>query len=1156
MQIDELEIEIIANSNEVASALGRLESSFKKLDKVVKNGKGISSFSRELASATKALGAINPNSISGINTLASALSKVANASKKLNDLTDLPSKIGTIAGSISVFSDIQVPDLTKLINPIAKLPDIMDKLDPKKMEEFSKNMKKMLDELAPYAKELNDLAAVSNSMARSGSFKKIGADAKSLGDNFKGLKTGLKSVGALFLGTLLTRRTLTDYVTEANKYVEDLNLFTASLRNYSQEAKEYADRVSEIMGIDPAVWMRNQGVFMTLATGFGVVADRAYVMSTQLTQLGYDLSSFYNISVEDAMQKLQSGLSGELEPLRRLGYDLSKARLESIALSLGIDKTFNSMTQAEKAQLRYYAILTQVTTAQGDMSRTLDAPANQMRILNAQVTMLTRSIGNIFIPILNRVLPYVTAFVKVMREVADILSKLMGFKLPEIDYSGLQDFSTNDLAGELDDANDSAKKLQRTLFGFDQINKLNGAKDSGIGSDIVDSDQWNWELPTYDFLGDAIEGRLDGIVEKMREWLGINKQINSLWDLLDTRIGRIALSLGAIMGAKGIGSIIVGFENLNKSGSVAKTAAGIGLVATSFFTARDAGKQLAKTMNGQGGLGWALGELVGGVGAGAIGGAMIGGPVAAVVFGLGALITSIITSSEENRKLRQQLLITDGYTVQGQAISETKDIIEDYFKALDFDRLGEWNRAIENSRDAYDEAATAYDTLYEGITKKTLTTGNIERLADAFSALADAANALNDAKIGSVLEGLARAIKTNLTDSLASQVDDLTGRLSEAKLLLSGTVSGINSKYQSIIQDILASAEGNGGVPIITDEQSAQMRALREQLTTFTLGAGTSGKAQARGEEVLRTIGYQINAGKSRDEVFANVEDFLKFRNSYIEELRTQYLNDMDTLQQLINLDQEKFGGKLGFTQEDFKTLEESYQSQFSAINAPFEEVMSKIRDTYVDSFYKVLDEKYADFERVFNSADFSSMPSGRASAIQSEYSLYGIRGDYSKSRFPALIEAQADYMAVRNEMENLLRGLEDLKDLYGLNENPYGAGWQKYIEELERNYVGGYGRRTRMLYANGGFPDHGQLFIAREGGAEMVGAIGNRTAVANNDQIIEGIAKGVSKAMGGTGGNWTIQIVEDGRVTGTKIVTAAERQNRRDGKSVIKLGV
>ena len=211
----------------------------------------------------------------------------------------------------------------------------------------------------------------------------------------KGIKWSTMYVGIRKVSSLIAKA-----ITKSNAYQENLNLFTVAMGKYADKAYEYGQTVSDVLGIDFSQWVRNQGVFMTLATGFGVVGDRAYIMSKNLTQLGYDLSSFFNISVEDAMQKLQSGISGELEPLRRLGYDLSQARLEAVALSLGIDKSVSSMTQAEKAELRYYAILNQVKTAQGDLARTLDAPANQLRILKAQFEMAAQAIGNIFIPAL------------------------------------------------------------------------------------------------------------------------------------------------------------------------------------------------------------------------------------------------------------------------------------------------------------------------------------------------------------------------------------------------------------------------------------------------------------------------------------------------------------------------------------------------------------------------------------------------------------------------------------------------------------------------------------------------------------------------------------------------------------------------------------
>lgn len=97
--------------------------------------------------------------------------------------------------------------------------------------------------------------------------------------------------------------------------MENLNLFTVTMGKAADEALRYAEVVKEAVGIDPSEWIRNQGMFKQITSGFGVVADKADLMSKNLTQLGYDISSFYNIDMEEAMLKLQSGISGEIEPL-------------------------------------------------------------------------------------------------------------------------------------------------------------------------------------------------------------------------------------------------------------------------------------------------------------------------------------------------------------------------------------------------------------------------------------------------------------------------------------------------------------------------------------------------------------------------------------------------------------------------------------------------------------------------------------------------------------------------------------------------------------------------------------------------------------------------------------------------------------------------
>ena len=139
-------------------------------------------------------------------------------------------------------------------------------------------------------------------------------------------------------------------------YIENMNLFTVAMGEAAQRL-DYAVQVNKVLGIDTSEWIRNQGVFKQITSGFGIAENDANQMSKVLTQLGYDISSFFNISIEDAMQKVQSGISGELEPLRRLGYALDQATLQQVAYNHGIDQSINTMTQAEKSYLRFIAIL-------------------------------------------------------------------------------------------------------------------------------------------------------------------------------------------------------------------------------------------------------------------------------------------------------------------------------------------------------------------------------------------------------------------------------------------------------------------------------------------------------------------------------------------------------------------------------------------------------------------------------------------------------------------------------------------------------------------------------------------------------------------------------------------------------------------------------
>lgn len=588
--IEQLELEVQSSSTSAVAGIDALSASLSKLKNAVRGGVGLTSVANQVRNLDTALKSMDSSGADKIDKLASSLEKLKGlGSLKIsssigNQLQNIGSAAASLTGvdfsameklgtALQPLNNLNASGLKSTINALNKLPKLADTLDNMDMTKFTSQIQQLSTALAPLTNQLNAVTAAFNRLPTNIQraitvTNRISQENNKAANSYMNLYAKIKmAMGVVRTGA----RVIASWITQSNQYIEDLNLFTASMGKYAEEAQNYAEAVSEALGIDPGEFMRNQGVFNTIISGFGVASDKAYLMSKNLTQLGYDIASFFNISFEDAMQKLQSGIAGELEPLRRLGYDLSVARLQEEALALGIEKKVSAMTQAEKSQLRYYAIMTQVTTAQGDMARTLNAPANQLRVLQAQVTQCARALGNIFIPALNAVLPYAIALAKIVRMLANSIASLFGFKLPEVDYSGISAGASavGDLANNAGDASDglgkagkAAKKLKNALLGIDELNVLSkddssSGSGSGSGAGIGGGDL-GIDLPTYDFLGDAITSKVDEIVQMIKD---------AMWEITAV-ISGFLLAIGTILvvtGANiplGLGLMAVGAVGL------------------------------------------------------------------------------------------------------------------------------------------------------------------------------------------------------------------------------------------------------------------------------------------------------------------------------------------------------------------------------------------------------------------------------------------------------------------------------------------------------------------------------------------------------------------------------------------------------------------
>lgn len=1052
VEIQGLEFQIVNDSTQAVAGLQNLINTLNRLKTATNGGAtGLSKTAqgiRELSNSLKGLNSGDASQkITRLTNALTALSQVGNvkiSSSIANQLTAINTalaglkwtdgdKLTSLANGLRPLSELGKANMTTFINQLSKLPKVIEDLEAADIDKFTQQMTALAAAMKPFADEMqkvsNGFSAFPSKIQKLiTSTEKYNASARKATSTTGKFTSGLKALNVAAVAITFRKigHFIAQAVTESNKYQEDLNLFTVALGQYAAEAQNYAEKVSDVMGIDPAQWLRNQGVFNTLLTGFGDTAERAQLMSQNLTQLGYDISSFFNISIEDAMQKLQSGISGELEPLRRLGYDLSQARLEQTALNLGIKESVANMTQAEKAELRYYAIMTQVTTAQGDMARTLEAPANQLRILQAQLTQAARAIGNIFIPALNAILPYAIAVVQVIREIANALANLAGFKLTDVDYSGVNSAAVGagSLADNLDDAAGAAKKLKQYTAGFDELNVFAPNTGSGSGAGAGGVGGFDFDLPTYDFLGDAVQTRI-GEIKKMIE--------DTLAEIT-TIVSGFMLAVGAILVVTGV-NIPLG---------VGLMAAGaVGLAATVGLNWTAMSSELTSTL------------------------ALITGVVGGFLLALGA----IMAFSGANLPLGIALMALGGASLVSAAVIN-------------------WHNSDQHLTDAL-------TTLTGVLAGASLAVGAMLAFTGVATGLGIALMA-----IGAVTLVSAAALNWNsIPDALASP-------LSRVGLLVSGATLALGA--------ILAFS---GCMPL-----GIALMAIGATSLVSVMALNWNGLSDEI-QNVIAIITTVVSVaflaiGAALAFSGANIPLGLALLAAGAVTMGTAIMpnwNDLsDNVQQKISMITTVVGGAL---------LAVGAILALSGVALPLGlglmaagalslgAVATLNWDFVVNSIKKVVSVITGILSGALIVLGVLLCLSGAgvglglavlAAGLSLSYAAWTL-DDNPITRF---------VRQMANSIIGLVNGVIDaINDMFHIKFNGLSVMGITLIPAFDIRLVD---IPHIPFFEDGGFPNEGQLFIAREAGAEMVGAMGRRTAVANNDQIVEGISAGVSVANDG----------------------------------------
>lgn len=316
------------NLSDMATALQMLST--------VQKPKSISTIAKNIESLGKAANSLSYDSAQALMAYTkllqylSAIPKASGLSSTVNALSKLKSidfsgiseeNMRALASALNVLGDVKTSEgLKTTLTQLNRIPKIMEALDSAGLEKFANQMKEVASAMKPLADEMDKIARgfdkfPSKITSTISAIDKMSTTTKRSSSVFGTFNSSFAKFGLFYLSFDKVVDVLSNALNESNAYVENLNLFTVSMGEYAEEAKQYAETVQDALGIDSSEWMRNQAVFMQIASGFGVVSDKADLMSKNLTQIGYDLSSYFNISVEGAMLKVQSGISGELEPL-------------------------------------------------------------------------------------------------------------------------------------------------------------------------------------------------------------------------------------------------------------------------------------------------------------------------------------------------------------------------------------------------------------------------------------------------------------------------------------------------------------------------------------------------------------------------------------------------------------------------------------------------------------------------------------------------------------------------------------------------------------------------------------------------------------------------------------------------------------------------
>lgn len=393
-------------------------------------------------------------------------------------------------------------------------------------------LQKQIDKTKDKQKKLNEEQEKMNSKGKKGiagliqSMKSFGKSADSTTQSVKKLSIATLAIGGVISLIISAVRKLISIAKEgielASQLEEVQNVVEVSFGNMTQDVEEFSKKALYSLGMSELTAKKMASTFMAMSNGMGIAAKDGRNMALQLTALAADMASFYNVSQDVAQTALNSIFTGETETLKKFGIVLTETNLKAFALSRGITKSYSSMTEAEKVALRYNYVLQATANAQGDFARTSGSWANQTRLLKEQLNILKTALGQILIAVILPLVKALNALLSFIISIGRAIGSLFGKKTGMVKTISDANTITGGLAGKADSvsdgfekANQSAKKLQRTIAAFDELNVLNPKDQGSSSSTDLSGGGFDLGIPEYDY--DAELGKANSFFDKLEQ---------------------------------------------------------------------------------------------------------------------------------------------------------------------------------------------------------------------------------------------------------------------------------------------------------------------------------------------------------------------------------------------------------------------------------------------------------------------------------------------------------------------------------------------------------------------------------------------------------------------------------------------------------------